>query len=104
MRLKREKTAMESTMAEYERQIVAKDHEITRLRKAKTSPLPHMVVPPTMTNEEKKLQISLVDRDAKVTQLTAERDLLQHDKDIIQQELHDTQAKYRALKSQHQAA
>ena len=56
MRLKREKTAMESTMAEYERQIVAKDHEITRLRKAKTSPLPHMVVPPTMTNEEKSFR------------------------------------------------
>ena len=83
VRLKREKAAMESTIREYEHQIVVKDHEITRLKKAKTSPLSH-VTPPAL-EKETSLQMSLIHRDAQLTQLSNERDLIQHDKDIIQQ-------------------
>ena len=100
MRLKREKTAMEITLAEYEQQILAKDREITRLRKPKTSPL----LPSGVSDKETQLEMSLLDRTAQLAQCTAEKDLLQQDNDVLQQELYELQTKYKALETEKQTA
>ena len=74
---------IEKTMLEYETQLVAKDEEISRMRKVKTGPL-------YLTSGEAKLEMSLVARTAEITQLAADKNLLEH-------ELQDLQTKYKYL-------
>ena len=94
-RLKREKEMVENTMIEYEAQLAAKDQEISRLRKVRTGPLPHVVQ--ATTADEAKLEMSLVARTAEITQLTADKNLLEH-------ELQELQTKYKSLVAERDAA
>ena len=82
-------------MLDYEAQLAAKDQEISGLRKAKIGPLfPHV---PPLTSDQTKLEMSLVARTAEITQLTADKNVLEH-------ELHELQTKYKSLITEKDAA
>ena len=91
-RLKREKEMAENTIVEYEAQLVAQEK---RLRKARTGPLPHVVQP--VTADDAKLEMSLVARTAEITQLAA-------DKNLLELELQELQTKYKCLVTEKDAA
>ena len=93
-RLKREKEMVEKTMLEYETQLAEKDEEISRMRKVKTGPLPHVQ---PVTSGQMKLEMSLVARDAEITQLAFDKNLLEH-------ELQELQTKYKCLVAEKDAA
>ena len=86
---------VEKTMLEYEAQLAAKDEEIIRMRKVRTEPLYRAIQ--GVTSDQTKLEISLVARDAKITQLTADKNLLEH-------ELQELQTKYKSLVTERDAA
>ena len=86
---------VEKTMLEYETKLVAKDEEISRMRMVKTGP-PYLAVQ-AVTLDEEKLEMSLVARDAEITQLAADKNLLQH-------ELQELQTKYKYLATEKDAA
>ena len=86
---------VEKTMLEYEVQLASKEQEISRMRKVRTGPLAHVV--PPVTVDEAKLEMSLVARDAKITQLNADKNVLEH-------ELQELQTKYKSLVAEKDAA
>ena len=94
-RLKREKEMVENTLLKYEAQLAAKDEEISRMRKVRAEPLHHAVQ--GVTSDQAKLEMSLVARTAEITQLTADKNLLEH-------ELHELQTKYKCLVKEKDAA
>ena len=85
----------ENTIVEYEVQLVAQEKEISRLKKARTGPLPHVVQP--VTADDAKLEMSLVARTAEITQLAA-------DKNLLELELQELQTKYKCLVTEKDAA
>ena len=86
---------VDNTVQEYEALLAAKDQEISRMRKVRTEPVFHHVSP--VTEEQTKLEMSLVARDAEITQLTADKNLLEH-------ELQELQTKYKCLITEKDAA
>ena len=86
---------IEKTMLDYEAQLASKEQEIGRMRKVRTGPLPHVV--PPVTVDEAKLEMSLVARNTEITQLTADKNLLEH-------ELQKLQTKYKCLVTEKDAA
>ena len=80
---------VEKTMLEYETQLVAKDEEISRMRMVKTGPH-NLAIQSSVTSDEAKLEMSLVARTAEITQLAA-------DKNLLECELQKLQTKYKCL-------
>ena len=93
-RLKKEKEMVENTMLEYESLLAVKEQEISRLRKVRTGPIPHV---PPVTSDEAKLEMSLVARTAEIAQLAA-------DKNLLELKLQELQTNYKCLVTEKDAA
>ena len=92
-RLQREKDVMEKNMMKYEDQLATKEQEIRELRKRCASVPQHAHVPGPAKNNEVNQELSEYLRDAHVTQLSSDKDLLEY-------QLHEARTEYKTMLSQ----
>ena len=92
-RLNREKDVMEKNMMKYEDQLAVKEQEIRELRKRCGSVPQHAPVPGPTKNNELNQELSEYLRDAHMTQLFSDKDLLEY-------QLHEARTEYKTMLSQ----